>query len=98
MGETVAIYIIAAVTWWTFAVAALAIILNSERLTMMGVAMAIFWPLVIPIGAVVIPYRAFVHSTRTIKTDIRNRKLMHEFEQFLAARKGDILQKEATHD
>jgi hypothetical protein len=81
--------IIAAVTWWTFAVATLAIAAQNEgRVHWRVVGYAIMWPLLLPFMIIALPYDAAVKSTRRIRSDLHNRKMMREFNDFLAARKA----------
>lgn len=94
MGETIAIVAISAVVWWTFAVAALAIILNSERLGWTSIGWAVCWPIIAVLMVFVMPYQLAVKSTKAIRVDIYNRKLMKEFEEFLSQKRGKISEKD----
>lgn len=80
------IYIVVAVVlYWTFAVACVAIISasNYDNEVWMLIALAALWPALALIAVVALPYRAVVASAKTIRADLRNRKLLREFEQWL---------------
>lgn len=87
MAEPV-ILAIGVVVWWTFAVAALAIIMQSERFSWRIFGAVVAWPMMVPLMMIAIPYRAVVLSSRVILDDLRNRKLMKEFDEFLAQKEG----------
>ena len=85
MSET--LIIVFAVLYWTFAVAVLALLKDADKTQLWAsVVAAIMWPLLIPVIAVMLPYRAVVISAKTIRDDLRNRKLLAEFVEFLKAR------------
>lgn len=80
---------ILAVVWWTFAVVAMSFMINladmrSNREKLMTIAVSVFWP-IIAVGMVpAIIYTATVKSTAQIRADLRNRKVLREFETWLA--------------
>lgn len=84
---TTEIIIVLAVLYWTFSVVALAFLtqVESEHLWL-TVAVAILWPMLIPVGLIAVPYRMIVQSSSAIRTDLRNRKLLREFDEFLKSK------------
>ena len=58
-------------------------------------AVIVFWPIAVVMAAIVILWRIPFKAARTIKTDIRNRKLSREFEEYL---KGRIAKKNSVFD
>jgi len=82
--------LLAAVIWWTFAVVIwVQLIQDSCRDTkdrLLCVGLAVFWPAV-AIGVVpALIYQSYVASTARIRADLRNRKLLGEFEDWLKQR------------
>jgi hypothetical protein len=85
MSET--LIIVLAVLYWTFAVAVLQVLRDEPKEQFwFGIGVAIMWPILIPVIAVALPYRAVVRSAKTIRSDLRNRKLLAEFDEFLKAK------------
>jgi len=87
--ENIIYAIIAAAFYWTFMVAATAILANQvsgvrDAAWVMGVA--ILWPLFVIVAMVALPYGALVASTKRIRVDLHNRKLLREFETWLRER------------
>jgi len=79
--------IVFAVLYWTFAVAVLALLHEADKKQLWpSVVVAIMWPILIPVIAVALPYRAVVRSAKTIRADLRNRKLLAEFDEFLKSK------------
>jgi len=78
------------VLYWTFAVVVLLLVLNKEDSpTKMEIATALLWPVLIPVGLVIIPYRMVFKSIEAIKADLKNKKLLKEFNEFLKEKKKD---------
>jgi hypothetical protein len=83
--------IVVMVLYWTFAVACLAIFASiNERYDGKTIAFCVgasfLWPLVAVIVLIALPYMALVASTKRIRVDLHNRKLLREFNEWLAAR------------
>lgn len=79
--------VVFAVLYWTFAVIVLNFIRDEQKDPLwFGIGVAIMWPALIPVMAVALPYRAVVRSAKTIKADLRNKKLLAEFDAFMKAR------------
>lgn len=92
------IYVLSfAVFYWTFMVAVIAILhdqVNNTRDMFYVVGVSAIWPILGIVMLVGLPYGAVVASTKRIRADLHNRKLLREFEVWLAARdKGTILPK-----
>ena len=82
--------LLAAAIWWTFAVIVwVQLIYDSGRDTKdkaLSLGLAVFWPAV-AIGVIpALIYTSCVASADTIRTDLRNRKLLGEFEDWLKKR------------
>jgi cell division protein FtsX len=79
--------IVFAVLYWTFAVAVLALLREADpKQLWASVVVAIMWPILIPVIVVGLLYRVVVRSAKTIRDDLRNRKLLAEFDEFLKAK------------
>ena len=95
--------IMLAVLYWTFAIAVFAIFaaLVVAEHSGLGVkdfllilVVAVFWPFAVIAAIPIYVYQATVASTKRIRTDLHNRKLLREFENWLKNRKGEIQPKE----
>lgn len=90
--------IIAVAFYWTFMVATIAVLanrVNDTRDVMWVTGIAAIWPLFALVAMVALPYGALVASTKRIRTDLHNRKLLREFETWIRERdKGKISPKE----
>ena len=82
--------LLAAAIWWTFAVVIWVQLIHDsgrdtkDRLLIVGIA--VFWP-AIAIGVVpALIYASCVASTDKLRADLRNRKLLGEFEDWLRQR------------
>jgi hypothetical protein len=82
--------LLAAAIWWTFAVVVWVQLINDcgrdikDRAVVIG--LAVFWPAV-AIGVIpALIYLAYMASATQIRTDLRNRKLLGEFEDWLKQR------------
>ena len=85
------IYVLAALgVWWGIAVVILALMIGeigdvfsaSEVLSV-----SVFWPLFTIFGLVIVLWRIPFKSAKTIRVSLKNRGLMNEFDEFMAARK-----------
>ena len=85
------IYVLAALgVWWGIAVVILALMIReigdvfsaSEVLSV-----SVFWPLFTIFGLVIVMWRIPFKSSKTIRVSLKNRGLMNEFDEFMAARK-----------
>ena len=85
------IYVLAALgVWWGIAVVILALMIReigdvfsaSEVLSA-----SVFWPLFTIFGLVIVLWRIPFKSAKTIRVSLKNRGLMNEFDEFMAARK-----------
>ena len=79
--------------WWSVAVFIIFVSRDPYEHTKLTLAevisVAACWPLFVVPGAVVILWRnVFFKSPKVIRSDLRNRKLLRDFEKFIAARKG----------
>lgn len=82
-------FLVAIIVWWTFAVAMFAIAMqHQQEMAWRVLAYSVFWPLIIPAALILLPYDAVVKSTKRIRADLYNKKLMEEFREFLAAREA----------
>jgi hypothetical protein len=85
--------LLAAAIWWTLAVVLwVQLISDSGRDTKdraIAIGLAVFWPAV-AIGVIpALIYLAYVASADKIRTDLRNRKLLGEFEDWLKQRAAE---------
>ncbi len=84
------VWLIAAIVgYWTFAVSVLAIAAQHQDVDWFTIGCAALWPLVAVFVLVALPYRALVRSTKAIRNDLHNRKLMKEFNEFLKERNAN---------
>ena len=84
--------------WWTFAVIAWVMVMHDggrdTKDQMLAIGLAVFWP-VVAFGVVpALVYQSCVASTARLRNDLRNRKLLAEFEQWLKDREGKIVPKD----
>lgn len=90
--------LLAVAVWWTFAVVALVIMLQDAGRDIFDrgliVALAMFWPIC---GIALLPvllYQGLVASTKRIRSDLHNRGVLAEFEDWLKQKEqGKILPK-----
>lgn len=85
------VLILAAIVWWTFAVALVALIASRSDITDMTdvaftIGLSVFWPVTATLALPVIAYSATVAGTQRIRIDLRNRGVMREFETWLRER------------
>ena len=76
--------------WWGVAVVIFAILLGEIGDVISAsevVAVAVFWPGFAVMGLIVVLWRVPFKTTRAIRIDLKNRGLMNEFDEFMAARK-----------
>lgn len=96
--ENIIYAIIAAAFYWTFMVATIAVLANqvsSARDAAWVTGIAAIWPLFALVAMVALPYGALVASTKRIRTDLHNRRLLREFETWIRERdNGKISPKE----
>jgi hypothetical protein len=72
--------------YWSFAVVVF-VALRETTETRELLAAATFWPIVSVVGIVVLLWRIPFKTAKAIRVDLRNRKLIKEFEQWLDERK-----------
>jgi hypothetical protein len=75
--------------WWTFAVVGIMIVATQSDIddyyTLgLAVAMCVFWPLTAVLFLPAMLYQGAVASAARIRADLFNRKLLREFESWLA--------------
>lgn len=90
--ENIIYAIIAAAFYWTFMVATIAVLanqVNNTRDVMWVVGVAIIWPVFAVVAMVALPYGAVVASSKRIRADLHNRKLLREFETWLREHKKE---------
>lgn len=66
---------------------ALAMMLQAGLTGRQAVSMAVFWPIVSPIVIVVIIYQSTIKSTKHIRRDLYNRRLLKEFDEYIDKKK-----------
>jgi len=80
--------IVLAILWWTFAVSALAIAASHEgTMHWRVIGYALFWPMPLPVIAVFLTYDMTVKSTKRLRADLQNRKLLREFDAYMRKKK-----------
>lgn len=92
------IWVIAALTvWWTLAVAFFAILMAAgvDREFWLCIAVAVFWPAVAIAAAIVILWRLPFRTAAGMRADFKRRGVARDFEEFLSARRGQIVSKKA---
>lgn len=91
----IALIAIGVAVWWTFAVIAFVVFVTvlEETWSITScatiLAMAVFWPITVLLMVPVSIYNASVASAKRIRTDLRNRKVLNEFEEWLRTRNKD---------
>jgi len=79
---------IVVMVYWTFAVLVIVLISNSYDLKgkdfTLSLTMAVFWPLTVLIGIPMLIYSASVASTKRLRADLKNRRILRAFEKWLA--------------
>ena len=85
------VLILAAIVWWTFAVAVVALVASHSDITDLkdvafSVGLAVFWPVTAALILPMIVYQAVAASASRIRTDLKNRGLLNEFEDWLRER------------
>lgn len=79
--------IVLAVLWWTFAVAAIAqAIAHEGKMHWRVIGYCMFWPALLPFLGVAVIYDMAVKSTLRLRADLKNRKLLKEFDAYLRER------------
>jgi uncharacterized integral membrane protein len=53
-----------------------------------AMALAVFWPATVVAGAVILVYSNSVKSVQQIRNDLRNRKILREFEEWLKTKES----------
>ena len=82
------VLILAAVVWWTFAVAVVALVASHSDITDLkdvafSVGLAVFWPVTAALILPMIVYQAVEASSSRIRVDLKNRGVLNEFEDWL---------------
>lgn len=85
-------YLAAFMTWWMVAMTMTAHIDRYDNLKdrLGQLFVAIFWPVVLPMLVPMFLWRIVFVSARTIRQDLRNRKLMREFEEWILLRDKEV--------
>ena len=83
--------VVGAVLYWTFAVVVVAKGLSAYdtfdvRFVAGIIAASVFWPITAIVAGVIVTYSCLVASTKQIKQDLHNRKVLGEFERWLEGR------------
>lgn len=78
--------------WWTFAVVSITawaqmLREGSPRDFAKVCMLSVFWPLTVIFASIIAVYRIPVASAKTLRADLRNRKLLREFERWVHDRK-----------
>jgi hypothetical protein len=77
------------VIFFAFATVAM---LDSTRTNFLDLAaamtLAVFWPATVVAGAVILVYSNSVKSVQQIRNDLRNRKILREFEEWLKTKES----------
>ena len=85
------IYVLAALgVWWGIAVVILALMIREIGDVFSAskvLSVSVFWPLFTIFGLVIVLWRIPFRSSKTIRVSLKNRGLMNEFDEFMAARK-----------
>ena len=85
------IYVLAALgVWWGIAVVILALMIREIGDVFSAskvLSVSVFWPLFTIFGLVIVLWRIPFKSSKTIRVSLKNRGLMNEFDEFMAARK-----------
>lgn len=85
------VLILAAVVWWTFAIAVVALVASHSDITDLkdvafSVGLAVFWPVTATLILPMIVYQAVAASSSRIRVDLKNRGVLNEFEDWLRER------------
>ena len=73
--------------WWTFAVVSFALMVSTGgTISVKDAVGCALWPLLLVPVLVTFTYWACVKSTKQLRADLHNRKLLREFEQWLSNR------------
>jgi hypothetical protein len=91
--------VLAAIVWWTFAVAVLAIVVAASDITTnkdvaFVVGLSVFWPVTASLAIPALIYQAAVAGTQRIRIDLRNRGVLREFEDWLRNREEQTKDKQ----
>lgn len=73
-------FILAVMVWWTFAVVVFAFMTYERMGRNEALTSAAFWPFWVAISFPVMVWRLPFKTTKAIRTDLRNRKLLKEFD------------------
>jgi Ca2+/Na+ antiporter len=77
----------ATVVWWSFAVVVFASLTGNQEGSMtQRITGAAFWPVIVVLYLPVLLWRIPFKTAKTIRTDLRNRKLLREFNEWLERR------------
>jgi len=81
--------IVLAVLWWTFAVAAISqAIAHEGKMHWRVIGYCMFWPTLLPVLGVGLIYDMSVKSSLRLREDLRNRRLLKEFDEYMRERKN----------
>jgi hypothetical protein len=77
--------------WWTFAVVVIMLVaaysdINDSTSLALAMVMSVFWPLTAVLFLPALLYQGAVASAARIRGDLHNRKLLREFDKWLATR------------
>ncbi|MEX5513571.1 hypothetical protein [Pseudophaeobacter sp. 1A09344] len=76
-----------ALIWWSFAVVVFASLTGNQEGSMtQRITGAAFWPAIVVLYLPVLLWRIPFKTAKTIRTDLRNRKLLREFNEWLERR------------
>jgi hypothetical protein len=80
--------LIAAILWWTLSVIIFMAIMNEQSHSGVGalvetITVSTLWPVFVPFVVIGLLYQSVVKSTAQLRNDLRNRKLLAEFEAWL---------------
>lgn len=91
----IAIIAIGVAVWWTFAVIAFVVFVTvlEDTWSISACAtillMSVLWPITVLLMIPVSLYNMSIASAKRIRTDLRNRKVLNEFEEWLRTRNKD---------
>lgn len=84
------LYLILGMAYWTVVISFFAVIVGAALTDRtdathlaMAFAMSLFWPLTTLLGSIATVYGIFVKSGSRIRADLRNRKLLREFDEWV---------------
>ncbi len=75
--------------WWTFSVVVFVVLRDDAATPRDSLSAAVFWPLLVPFGIIVTLWRMPFKSARSIRADLRNRKLLNEFNAWVKRRDAE---------